>query len=89
LKCGLKKPQKTSWIKDYGIGIEISEHKKIFERFYRVGGKSEITYPGFGIGLFISNEIIERHEGHITLKSETGKGAVFTINLPVASENDI
>ena len=65
------------------------EHKKIFERFYRVGGKSEITYPGFGIGLFISNEIIERHEGHITLKSETGKGAVFTINLPVASENDI
>ncbi|MBK8301170.1 MAG: PAS domain S-box protein [Chitinophagaceae bacterium] len=83
------KNQLAICIKDYGIGIEISEHKKIFERFYRVGGKSEITYPGFGIGLFISNEIIERHEGHITLKSETGKGAVFTINLPVASENDI
>ena len=83
------KNQVAICITDYGIGIENSEHKKIFERFYRVGGKSEITYPGFGIGLFIANEIIERHAGHITLKSETGKGSVFTISLPVAPENNI
>ncbi|MES2774882.1 MAG: ATP-binding protein [Bacteroidota bacterium] len=72
-------------IKDYGIGIDKEEHKKIFERFYRVNGKLEETYAGFGIGLFLANEIIERHNGSINIESEKGKGAVFTFTLPIAS----
>ena len=69
-------------IKDFGIGIEEKDHKKIFDRFYRVGGMSEQTYPGFGIGLFIAKSIIERHHGFIKVESEKNKGAIFTFYLP-------
>lgn len=68
---------------DCGIGIDKREHKKIFERFYRVEGKSEQTYPGFGIGLFIANEIVQRHDGTMSVESEKGKGSVFTFTLPI------
>jgi signal transduction histidine kinase len=70
-------------VKDYGIGIDKKEHQRIFERFYRAEGKTELTFPGFGIGLFIAGEIIQRHNGNIQLKSEKGRGSVFTINLPL------
>ena len=59
--------------------------KKIFERFYRVSEENEQTYPGFGIGLFIAKEIIERHNGYITIESEPGKGSVFSFILPLAT----
>jgi PAS domain S-box-containing protein len=72
---------------DHGIGIEKRHHQKIFERFYRVEGKSEQTYPGFGIGLFIAGEIIQRHKGKFSVESEKGEGSTFTFTLPVASEN--
>jgi signal transduction histidine kinase len=68
---------------DSGIGIDKQEHEKIFERFYRVAGKSEQTYPGFGIGLFIANEIVQRHEGTLNVESEKNKGSIFTFTLPI------
>ena len=71
-------------VKDFGIGIDEKDHEKIFERFYRVGGKEEQTFPGFGIGLFIAKEIILRHGGTIRLTSEKGKGSTFTFTLPIA-----
>jgi signal transduction histidine kinase len=70
-------------VRDYGIGIDKNEHKKIFDRFYRVGGKAEQTYPGFGIGLFIASEIIHRHNGSISVDSEKDNGSVFTVSLPI------
>jgi PAS domain S-box-containing protein len=75
-------------VKDHGIGIDKKEHPRIFERFYRVEGKSEQTYPGFGIGLFIANEIIQRHKGTISIKSEKGKGAEFTVTLPLNNRSN-
>ena len=72
-------------VKDFGIGIDEKDHEKIFERFYRAGGKEEQTFPGFGIGLFIAKEIIQRHGGSIGLTSEKGKGSVFTFTLPPAA----
>ncbi len=75
-------------VQDFGVGIDKEEHKKIFERFYRVGGKSEQTFPGFGIGLFISHSIIGKHNGSIRTESEQGKGSTFTFTLPVAQENN-
>ncbi|HEV8285161.1 MAG TPA: ATP-binding protein [Chitinophagaceae bacterium] len=74
-------------VADHGIGIEKKHHEKIFERFYRVEGKSEQTYPGFGIGLFIASEIIQRHKGKLSVESEKGQGSVFTFTLPISSEN--
>ncbi|MBN8859246.1 MAG: PAS domain-containing sensor histidine kinase, partial [Sphingobacteriales bacterium] len=74
-------------IKDNGIGISKKDQVKIFERFYRVEGKSEKTFPGFGIGLFIASEIIRRHNGKIGVMSEPGKGSVFYFSLPVYNIN--
>lgn len=73
-------------VADHGIGIDKKDHKKIFERFYRVDGKTEQTYPGFGIGLFIASEIINRHHGTISVESEKMKGSTFTFTLPVANQ---
>lgn len=70
-------------VKDYGIGIDKEEQKKIFERFYRAQGKDEQTYPGFGIGLFIANEFVHKHGGRLTVESEKGKGSEFTFTLPI------
>ena len=75
-------------VKDYGIGIDSKDHIRIFERFYRAEGKSEQTFPGFGIGLFIASEIIQRHNGSISVQSEKGKGSVFTVLIPVNSETN-
>jgi PAS domain S-box-containing protein len=73
-------------VKDEGIGIEKNYQQKIFERFYRVEGKSEKTFPGFGIGLFIASEIVRRHKGSIGVESEPGKGARFYFSLPLAKK---
>ena len=73
-------------VKDQGIGIEKKNHVNIFKRFYRIGGKSEETYSGFGIGLYLAKEIIQRHDGSITVKSKKGKGSDFCFILSVASE---
>jgi signal transduction histidine kinase len=75
-------------VKDYGIGIESKDHVRIFERFYRAEGKSEQTFPGFGIGLFIASEIVQRHNGSISVQSEKGKGSVFTVSIPIGSETN-
>jgi PAS domain S-box-containing protein len=73
-------------VRDYGIGIDQKFHEKIFERFYRAEGHEEQTYPGFGIGLFIAKEIIQRHGGSIFVTSEKRKGSTFTFTLPVAKK---
>jgi len=76
-------------IKDFGIGVDEKHQHKIFNRFYRAAGKSEENYAGFGIGLFIAKEIIERHSGILTVESEEGKGSTFTFILPLATEKNI
>ena len=70
-------------VADSGIGISKSEQDKIFQRFYRVEGKDEKTFPGFGIGLFIASEIIQRHKGKISVESEPGKGSTFYFSIPL------
>jgi PAS domain S-box-containing protein len=76
----------TVTVRDYGIGINKNDQEKIFERFYRVEGKDEKKFPGFGIGLFISMEIIRRHQGTIGVNSEPGKGSVFYFSIPLSTD---
>jgi signal transduction histidine kinase len=71
-------------VKDFGIGIPAEKHSKIFERFFRVVGDRQYTFPGLGLGLFISSEIIKRHDGKIYLDSASQKGSTFCFTLPVA-----
>jgi len=69
-------------VQDLGVGIAEKDWKLCFERFYR----SEKTYnkfQGLGLGLFISSEIIKRHNGQIWVESELGKGSTFYFKLPV------
>ncbi|MGN6532787.1 MAG: sensor histidine kinase, partial [Ginsengibacter sp.] len=70
-------------VRDYGIGIPLSQQPKLFSRFFRV---SKNTYPGLGLGLFICNEIIKRHHGKMDFKSEEGKGSVFCFYLPITKK---
>ncbi|MGN6602475.1 MAG: ATP-binding protein [Ginsengibacter sp.] len=68
-------------VKDDGIGIPKEEHPNIFKRFFRVSGKSNYTFPGMGLGLYISAEIIKRHSGRIFFDSEAGKGSTFSFEI--------
>lgn len=70
-------------VQDHGIGIDAGQHEKIFERFYRVQGKLEKQFNGFGIGLFITKTIVESHGGWVSVESEKGKGSTFTVHLPM------
>jgi signal transduction histidine kinase len=76
----------TVAIQDFGIGIEPSEQQKIFQNFYRVRGKDEQTFSGFGIGLFIVGEILKPHNGTVWVQSEKNKGAVFYFSLPLCQQ---
>ncbi len=67
--------------RDNGIGFEQQYHKKIFELFQRLHGKSE--YPGSGLGLAICKRIMQNHKGAITATGVPGEGATFTLYLPV------
>ena len=67
---------------DEGIGIAADKLHKIFERYYRIEGQ-EILFQGLGIGLFISMEIIKRHNGKLWAESELGKGSTFSFTLPL------
>jgi signal transduction histidine kinase len=70
-------------VTDFGMGIPKDQQSKIFERFYRVGGNTENTYSGMGLGLYISAEIVRRHQGKLTVESDYGKGSTFRFELPL------
>jgi signal transduction histidine kinase len=72
----------TVMVEDRGIGIRKDEHQKIFERFYRASANNNTAFSGFGIGLYISAEIIRRHGGTIGVDSEEGRGSCFYFTLP-------
>ncbi|MEO6135956.1 MAG: HAMP domain-containing sensor histidine kinase [Ginsengibacter sp.] len=73
-------------IKDFGPGIREDEGEKIFDRFYRVSGENLHTYPGLGLGLYISRQIVEKHNGKLWYESEFGKGSTFYFELPLIKE---
>jgi PAS domain S-box-containing protein len=85
VKAAVKDNSVVVSVEDSGIGINKADQEKIFERFYRVEGKNEKTFPGFGIGLFIASEIIKRHNGKIGVESEPGKGSIFYFSLPLSN----
>ena len=74
-------------VQDFGIGISPENCKKVFEQFYRVSGNKEHTFPGLGLGLYISAQIIEREGGKIWVESEIGKGSVFKFYLPFKADS--
>eukprot|EP01037_Dinobryon_pediforme_P000824 gene824-828_t len=69
-------------VKDEGLGIKPEDMKRLFDRYYRVEANNQIA--GFGIGLYLSAEIIRYHNGEIGVDSEPGIGSVFYFTLPMA-----
>lgn len=72
-------------VRDEGPGISAVNLGKLFERYYRVENKENVNIAGFGIGLYLSAEIIRRHGGKIWAESEPGNGATFYFTLPNSS----
>ena len=73
-------------VADHGVGIRREEHRKIFERFYRVEDVQQ-HYQGIGIGLYVCSQIILEHKGTLWVESEPGQGSVFNFTLPVNASN--
>ncbi|RYY52977.1 MAG: PAS domain S-box protein [Chitinophagaceae bacterium] len=70
-------------VKDEGMGIKPGDLEKIFDRYYRSESSHTRNIAGFGIGLYLSSEIIHRHEGRIWATSEAGVGSAFYFSLPL------
>ncbi|MCB8944312.1 MAG: tetratricopeptide repeat protein [Ardenticatenaceae bacterium] len=70
-------------ITDTGIGIPANEIPSLFDHFYRSKQVAQLNIPGIGLGLTIAKEIITFHGGSISVKSVLGKGATFSITLPL------
>lgn len=69
-------------VQDSGPGIPESEQTKIFDRFYQVSRPSTRSTTGFGLGLAISRELVELHNGHLWVESRPGQGSRFCLKLP-------
>jgi signal transduction histidine kinase len=66
---------------DQGPGIPIEKQPHLFERYFRVD-ISGLQYAGLGLGLYISAEIIKKHEGKMGVSSQLGEGSNFWFTLP-------
>lgn len=70
-------------VADRGIGIPQDVLPQIFDRFYRAPAVRSEHISGLGIGLYVTREIVELHQGEITVSSTEGVGSIFTVRLPL------
>ncbi|MDR1368687.1 MAG: HAMP domain-containing histidine kinase [Dysgonamonadaceae bacterium] len=71
-------------VKDQGIGMNSSDKKHIFEKFYRINSKKVMKKDGFGLGLTYVKAVIEAHHGNVSVDSEPDKGSVFYVEIPLS-----
>lgn len=74
----------TVSVQDFGIGLAPEKQPHVFERFFRVSDPEHETYPGLGLGLFISAQIIQRQGGRMWVESQPGVGSTFSFTVPLA-----
>jgi signal transduction histidine kinase len=70
-------------IRDNGPGIRKEEQRHLFEKFYRGEESKQRVIRGLGLGLYYVKQIVEAHQGTVSLSSTLGKGTTFTIKLPI------
>ncbi|MDQ6695737.1 MAG: PAS domain S-box protein [Chloroflexota bacterium] len=71
-------------VRDHGVGIPSEQQSRVFDRFFRAANvtSARYPYPGIGLGLYISHNIISQHKGRMWLESEEGVGSTFYFSLP-------
>jgi signal transduction histidine kinase len=76
-------------VHDEGVGLTAKQREHIWEQFYRAPGVEvqSGSAVGLGLGLYITREIVERHEGEVGIVSKRGKGSTFWFELPLAHED--
>lgn len=84
LRCMVNNGFAQVSIKDEGMGVKEKDLDKLFDRYYRVESNHTKYISGFGIGLYLSAEIIKQHDGRIWVESESGVGSTFHFTLPLA-----
>jgi PAS domain S-box-containing protein len=82
INCQVQNAHLIVSIQDFGIGIARENLDKLFDRYYRVDNTA-MRFDGLGLGLYISSEIIKRHQGSFWIESEPGKGSTFYFRLPL------
>ncbi|MDF1562316.1 MAG: ATP-binding protein [Deltaproteobacteria bacterium] len=90
-QIALRASREGPWVKlsvrDNGIGIPHREHRRIFQKFYRVDERLTQAKEGTGLGLAIVQHVVSGHRGRLTLESEPGQGSTFSLLLhPAAPE---
>lgn len=70
-------------VRDFGVGISLSEQAKIFEPYYRVSSEENTSIQGAGLGLSVVRHIAEGHGGDVLVESALGKGSTFRLRLPL------
>ncbi|NOW97203.1 CHASE3 domain-containing protein [Mucilaginibacter sp. SG564] len=81
--CEVKDSEVIVSVRDKGMGIQSQDLPKLFERYYRVNSEYTRHISGFGVGLYLSAEIIKHHNGRIWVESEINLGSTFYFSLPL------
>ena len=72
----------TLRVADTGMGMTAEQQEHLFQKFYRTSDAQSRGIKGTGLGLFLVKQLVEAHQGQIEVRSEAGKGTVFTVTLP-------
>ncbi|MBI5882207.1 MAG: hypothetical protein HZB91_03785 [Elusimicrobia bacterium] len=83
IRVDLAKDWMTVSVMDTGIGIAKEDIPRVWERFFQTAEAQKMRKGGFGLGLKIAREIVQRHGGEMGIESELGKGSRFFFHLPV------
>jgi two-component system sensor histidine kinase VicK len=83
VECELSGINVSVSIKDNGMGLKPQDIDRVFDRYFRVESNHTQHISGFGIGLYLSAEIVHQHNGKIWVESESGKGSTFYFSLPL------
>ena len=81
VRLGERDRQVIVSVEDHGIGIPKENLPRIFDRFYHIERSGDDLFGGIGLGLAITRQVIEQHQGSLDVSSTPGKGSVFTLTL--------
>lgn len=90
VKLAIQRQGENTWcisVSDTGIGIPVEAHEYIFEEFRQVDGSIRREHGGMGLGLSIARHLVKVMDGQITVESGVGVGSIFTVTLPLITED--